>query len=131
MCELNDNTFSAVYFIQKFLSQIQGFQYLDFEKKMVVAQVSFKVSINIHSFYKFLHDKFAIGDIEPSSISNNGVVFCSIILENNSFSTVRFPLVTIGSPKLESKLAQPVSSLGSKALSPQGLEGDELLQTKQ
>lgn len=108
-------------------------QHIAFEKKkMVVALGWYKVPyIHLYTFYKFLHVKSAIGDIEPSSGSNNGVVFCSIISGNNSFSTVGFPLITIGSPKLESKLAQPVSSLGSTAFSPQGLEGDELLQTKQ
>lgn len=67
-----------------------------------------------------------MGDI-VFSCSNEGVrtsIFCSMTSENNSWSIVRPPLVIIDSPKLESKLAQPVSILGSTAFSPQGLEGN-------
>jgi len=50
---------------------------------------------------------------------------------NNSISITGSPLDTNGSPKLESKLAQPVSNLGvgSVTFSPQGLE-EKSLETK-
>lgn len=47
-----------------------------------------------------------------------------VISWNNSLSISGSPLATNGSPKLESKFAQPVSNLGvgSVTFSPQGLE---------
>lgn len=65
---------------------------------------------------------------------NGGViswVLCSRTSENNSWSITGSPLATNGSPKLESKLAQPVSNLGvgSVTFSPQGLE-EKALETK-
>lgn len=77
----------------------------------------------------------SIGSVELLTDSNGGVIFsifCTLTSENNSWLMVASPLVTIGSSKLESKVAQPVSSLGigSMTFSPQGLEGNAL-ETKQ
>lgn len=76
----------------------------------------------------------SIGNVELLADSNGGVIFsifCTVISENNSWLTVVSPLVTIGSSKIESKVAQPVSSLGIGSIfSPQGLEGNAL-ETKQ
>jgi len=75
-------------------------------------------------------------DIVALSGNTNGgviswVVLCSITSGNNSLSITVLPLATNGSPKLESKLAQPVSNLGvgSVTFSPQGLE-EKALETK-
>lgn len=77
----------------------------------------------------------SIDIVALSGNTNGGAiswVLGSITPGNSSWSMTGSPLATNGSPKLESKLAQPVSNLGvgsSVTFSPQGLE-EKALETK-